>query len=121
MAISMAKIASSIVAGSRIRKTWKASSPGSTAVEAPNSPWAAREMNAVLDVDRLVEAERRLERSPARGGGAFAEDRGDGATGQRAEPDEQEEGQHEQDADHLEQPTHDESEHVSVLTPCGQW
>ena len=48
---------SSIVAGSRVRKMSKASWPGSTAVEAPNSPRErALEELQVLDVDRLVQA-----------------------------------------------------------------
>ena len=42
MAMAIAQMLSSIVAGSRTRKMWNASCPGSTAVETPNSPLDAR-------------------------------------------------------------------------------
>ena len=45
MAMAIAQMLSSIVAGRRVRKMSKASRPGSTDVEAPNSPRAARWTN----------------------------------------------------------------------------
>ena len=104
MAMAIAQMLSSIVAGSRARKMWKASLPGQH--RRRDAELAARrplEELQVLHVDGLVEAEGLGQGRPGCRGGPLAEDRGDDAPGQGPQPEEEQQGQREHHSDHLEQ------------------
>ncbi len=75
----------------------------------------APEELAVLHPDRLVEPEGLGQRRPGLRRGPLTEDRGDGAAGQRPQPQEDQEGEDEDDAHHLEEASDDESRQRGLL------
>ena len=70
---------------------------------------------AVLDPDGLVEAELGLHGGTGLRGGALTEDRRDGPSGKGAQPQEQQQRQDDEHADHLNQAPDDEPQHEFLL------